>query len=717
MMFFLKTDQNRIWDSLIELRIGALYKIVWITAICGWLTLTWALWPLGDQAALRFQMRFISFFLLLISAISYFLITRDVILAAVVHTLGVVLYIMGVVAIFKSTDALHLFAVPVIFASVLLGQRAVMVTTGIVIGFCLLVAPSWMGLPWEHFVTPTSILSVIAVAVIISTRNLYTALWWALDGFETARQNQNVARERKAELEQALKSLDVAAHNLRRMNYALSLAQKRAEEARQLKQQFAQTISHELRTPLNLIVGFSETMIQSPEYYGQPMPAAYLRDLSIVYRNANHLQNLVNDVLDLARIEAAQMTLQIEQHVLDVFLDEVVNMARSMVESHGLSFGVDIEDDLPDVWLDSIRIKQVIYNLLSNAVRFTDTGSITLRVRQQADCIQFQVADTGIGIEASDIPRIFEPFCQLENPMRRRVGGAGLGLPISRQLVKMHGGQLDVESQPGEGSCFYFRIPMRPQNGVDPTQDAKPGVRPLQVSDENVMLIITRNPSAAGLLGRHLERCRTVVAQDLERARSAISQLVPQTVLVDTATVQIDVDALVDTDHLAQSLLIMCPLPGETLLRQHLDVEGYLTKPVSRESLWTTLRQLDIPFKRVLIVDDDADFVRMIERMLDTPLKHYQIDRAYSGREAVMVMSQRRPDLILLDLQMPNWDGFELVERLRASADWQDIPIIIISAQDEIDMSNVITGCMTVTRSRGIKPLELMRWVQGITLM
>ncbi|MBZ0303688.1 MAG: hypothetical protein K8J31_28365, partial [Anaerolineae bacterium] len=426
-MILIRNRNNPIWESLIQLRVSALHKIAWITGACGWMALAWALWPVIGVALDRHSMRPISVFLLAVAILSFLLIQQNIILAAIIQIVGVVMSIMGVIGIFHSMDAVHLFAIPVILASVLLGQRAVIVTTAVAIAFNGLIAPGWLGVPWQNFITPTVILILIAIAVIISTRNLYTALWWALDGFETARHNQDIARERKAELENVLKSLDIAAHNLRRLNYALSLAQERADEARQLKQQFAQTISHELRTPLNLIVGFTESMIQSPEYYGEPLPSRYLRDLSIVYRNANHLQNLVNDVLDLARIEAAQMTLQIERHVLTVLLEDMIHMAQSMTETHGLTFQADIEANLPDVWMDSIRIKQVIYNLLSNAVRFTPQGGITLRVSRQPQAILFEIADTGIGIEAADITRIFEPFCQLENPMRRRVGGAGLG--------------------------------------------------------------------------------------------------------------------------------------------------------------------------------------------------------------------------------------------------------------------------------------------------
>jgi signal transduction histidine kinase/CheY-like chemotaxis protein len=714
-MILFRNPNNPIWDSLIQLRVSALYKVAWITGICGWMGLAWALWPMTEQAAARQQMRPICLLLLVIAAVSFYLTERDAILTALIQIAGAVLCIMSMVGIFQSMDAVHLFALPVIFASVLLGQRAVIVTSCAVAAFNLFVAPVWLGLHWTALVTSTAILCLIAIAVIISTRNLYTALWWALDGFETARRNQDVARERKAELEQAFKSLDIAAHNLRRLNYALSLAQARAEEARHLKQQFAQTISHELRTPLNLIVGFTEAMIQSPEYYGEALPPRYLRDLSIVYRNANHLQNLVNDVLDLARIEAAQMTLQIEHHLLSVFLEDVVSMAQSMAETHGLRFYAELEANLPDVWMDAIRIKQVLYNLLSNAVRFTETGSITLRVSRQPHTLLFEVIDTGIGIDAADMRRIFEPFCQLENPMRRRVGGAGLGLPISRQLVQMHGGQLEVSSESGKGSRFYFDIPIKTgETAIEGSEAQAANVRPLHMIEENILLVITRSPSAAALLSHYLEKYRTVVARDFEEAKAAIDRLVPQVIIIDTNEMNADVHRFAANGHLAQTVVIACPLPGETLLRQRLSASGYLVKPVSRESLWNTLGQLEEPVERVLVVDDDPDFVRMIERMLDTPLRRYKVDRAHSGGEALMMMRHNQPDLVLLDLQMPDGDGFEVIQQIRSVPHWRDIRVVVISAQDEIDTTNTLTGDLVATRLCGLSPFELIQWLQRL---
>jgi signal transduction histidine kinase/DNA-binding response OmpR family regulator len=714
-LMFRQTD-NPILDSLAQLRIESLRAAAVLMIVVGWLSLSWALWPVSPTELHRVQMRPLCLFLMGIGALGFYLSERRVLLSSLLLVGGMFLAVLGGVGILESGDMVQLFAIPIIFSSVLLGRRAIISLTLLAVGFDLLVAPGWTDLSRHVFMTPAFVLIAVASAMIIATRNLYTAIAWALSGFETARQNQDIARERKAELEQALKSLDVSIHTVQRATYALEHAQKRAEEARRLKQQFAQTISHELRTPLNLIVGFTEAMIQSPEYYGEPLPRRYLRDLSIVFRNANHLQSLVNDVLDLARIEAAQMALQLERVALEPFLNEVKEMACSMVEKHQLTFAFEKDVDLTDLYMDPIRIKQVIYNLLSNAARFTDEGGITLRVLKGRQAVTFVVADTGIGIAAEDIPRIFEPFVQLENPMRRRIGGAGLGLSISRQLIDMHGSQLEVVSQPGKGSTFSFNLPTElPFHPAEKLAERSETI--LYQPEDDVALLVTHSPSAASLLSRHLNGYRTLVIRDIEGVNAAIDQVIPQVIIVDISDDSLTAQMISDLmreRQLWQTCLITCPLPGEAILRQRLAADSYLIKPISHHSLWDTLRQFGETIDRVLVVDDDPDFVRLLEQMLDTALQRYELSRAYSGHEALALIERRQPDLILLDLKMPDVNGFQVMERIRARPEWAGIRVVIVSAEDEIDMTNRLVGGLTIARPAGISANDVIGWLQGI---
>ncbi|MBZ0301044.1 MAG: response regulator, partial [Anaerolineae bacterium] len=226
--------------------------------------------------------------------------------------------------------------------------------------------------------------------------------------------------------------------------------------------------------------------------------------------------------------------------------------------------------------------------------------------------------------------------------------------------------------------------------------------------------VVTKSPSAASLIARYLETYRTITVQDFDEALASMHRLIPQAVIIDTNSVVVDAERMDAHNGLAQTLMISCPLPGETPLSRHLSANGYLIKPVSRESLWNTLRQFDGSVERVLVADDDPDFVRMIERMLDTPLKRYQVDRAHTGRETLLKIAHNRPDLVLLDLQMPDVDGFQVMAQLRSSPGLKDIRVVVVSAQEEFDTAKAAHGSLTITKSQGISPLELVHWLQEL---
>ncbi|KAB2855441.1 MAG: hypothetical protein F9K46_15560, partial [Anaerolineae bacterium] len=377
-------------------------------------------------------------------------------------------------------------------------------------------------------------LGLVTSAMWASTYHLQTALFWSLDGYQEAHKNELIVREQKAKLERTLLDLDAAMYQLQRTNIMLIEARNQAEEARRVKQQFAQTISHELRTPLNLIVGFTETMVKSPEYYGTPLAPTYARDLSAVYRNACHLQNLVNDVLDLARLDQAYLLLVPDKINLHHIIEDAANTVRGLLERRELALRLDIAPDLPAISGDAVRIKQVLLNLLNNAVRFTEQGSITVRAYPKDHQVIVGVADTGIGIPPEKFADIFEPFLQLENPMQRQKNGAGLGLAISKQLVELHGGSIWVESEVGKGSCFYFSFPavmVTPDTALDTIW--MPSSAQTPSPNMPLVLVVTRSPSAASLISRNLTQYRTVIIGDFRRAQSVAQRLMPDTIILD----------------------------------------------------------------------------------------------------------------------------------------------------------------------------------------
>jgi signal transduction histidine kinase/CheY-like chemotaxis protein len=714
-------------ENLLSLQAESLRIIALLTGLVGYTWVILLVWPLtGATAPVG---AWVGGILLVGSAIiSYTLHERHLRVASGLLLGGVLLAIGSMVLSLQSLAVAPLLILPIILASVLFGQAALFLVTVPICVFILVVGVTTMGVAW-YSVDVALPIATIALATVISwlsARNLHVALAWVWRGYEQARQNEQTARERQAELRRALKALDEATYRLERANYMLTLARDQAEEARRLKQHFAQTISHELRTPLSLIVGFIEMMAQSPEYYGGQLPTSYVRDLSIVHRNASHLQTLVNDVLDLARIEAAQMALLPQETDPAALVEEAVNTARSLVEARGLAMRVEIEPDLPQLWVDPARIRQVLFNLLNNAARFTERGSVTVSVRsldqgeEQGRKVTFAVADTGVGIAPEEIPRIFEEFHQIDGTTRRRHGGAGLGLAISRQFVEMHGGRIWVDSQMGQGSTFYFSLPIR---SLEPTVTV-PGpsgrvASPIPVGrdPESTLLAVTPSLSAASLLTRYVRGCHTVVVQDLEQGCRAAQQMIPQAVVLDTACEGFDparLGPIAQAWGLPHVPFLACPLPGEEPLRQRLGVDGYLIKPVARQSLWDMLRRLGEDIDSVLVVDDDRDFVRMLSRMLDSPLRRYQVIGAYDGREGLEMVRYHQPDLVLLDLVLPDIHGFELIELVRSMPVDRHPRIVIISAQDEIDHLEAISGTMFITKAEGLVPNEIVQWVQRL---
>jgi len=613
-----------------------------------------------------------------------------------------------------------LFVLPVFFASVLLYPWTALLIWGAASGVLVLLSlPPGGPIPLGSSLLAIGILALASAAASIFSRNLYVALNWTWTEWQRASESEQAALERGSELRRALKALDEASARLERSNYSLHLARDQAEEARRLKQQFAQTISHELRTPLNLIVGFSELMVESPEYYGGALPAPYRRDLSIVQRNARHLQALVNDVLDLARIDAAQMSVVIEQVKPADLAENAVAIVRSLVESRGLYLRTEVEPGLPSLQVDATRIRQVLVNLLNNAARFTDQGGITLSVARADGSITFAVTDTGVGIAADDIPKVFEEFRQVDDVPRRRHQGAGLGLAISRRFVEMHGGHISVDSVVGQGSTFHFDLPLVVPEDAAVGQLAgalQPSTAGTQGPETPVLLAVTRSPLAIGLLSRYVRGCRTIAASSLPEAIEAARRLMPQVIVIDTANQAISPEqlrALLTDCRLPYTLGIACPLPGEDTNREMLGASGYLIKPVSRPVLWDALRQFGDDVDSILLVDDDRDFVRLMRRMLQDPVRRYQVSAVHTGQQALDKLGEGLPDLVLLDLKLPDLDGNEVLARIRANPDWANLPVMIVSAQDEVEEGQaVLTGPFVVGNSSGLLPNQTVRFIQ-----
>jgi signal transduction histidine kinase/CheY-like chemotaxis protein len=703
-------------DNQAQLQSESLKLIALVTAVLGY---AWFVWIVPPFKAEPFSAWLGMALLVVASGAGYLLKDRHLRIATHILLWGIFAAVALAMIAFQSLIIAFAFIVPVAFASVLLGQPGVFSSAALASILIVTIGRAHLGHPVTDMLLPVAVVAMVSIACWLSARNLYVALAWVWSGYEQALAKERIVRDRQAELHQTLKALDEATYRLERTNHMLALARDEAEEARRLKQHFVQTISHELRTPLNLIVGFTDLMVEAPEYYGVRLSPTYVRDLSIVHRNARHLQSLVNDVLDLARIEAAQMSLSIEPSDPAVLVQDAVDMARSLVESCGLALHIQLEPGLPVLQLDPTRIRQVLFNLLSNAARFTERGSVSVSVARQGKVVTFAVADTGIGIEPHDMPRIFQEFHQLDGSMRRPHGGAGLGLAISRRFVELHGGRIWAESRVGHGSTFSFSLPISHDDdrvAAVGALDKPPGSIRRGSGEERILLAVTRSPGAATLLTRYIRGYRTVVVQDLGQARRVAEGLLPQGVIIDTALQQAAPEFLQQLEHWPlppRTPFIACPLPGEDALAQRLAVEGYMVKPVSRQSLWDMLRQFGERVDRVLLIDDDRDFALMLSRMLENPVRPYQVMDALTGSEGIEMIRHHRPDLVLLDLMLPDMHGTEVIRRIRSNPAWRCLPIVVVSAQDGID-TRTLAGSMVIAKTGGLMPGEVVRWTQTV---
>lgn len=730
--------------NLADLRGKSLMAVALFSGTVGYGWFVWVAWAHPSGASLSIAWLGIGF--LMLGAMSAGLLRgRHLPLGAHLLVWSTIAASLCARLAFGAPDLAYLFLLPVILASVLLGQAAhlLVATVAGVIVVTVGLADQWATLPSSPALAASSLHSAIARAEVglpltllvlvtaisrMSARSLYTAVTWVFLGYEQARHNEEAARQQRGELRRVVKALDDATYRLERLNYMLTITTAQAEEARRLKQQFAQTISHELRTPLNLILGFTELMTESPEYYGGPLPHSYLRDLAIVHRNASHLQSLINDVLDLSRVEAAQLDLTLDEVQPTELVNEAVATARSLVEARGLELRTEIEPDLPMVRVDPTRIRQVLFNLLNNAARFTDQGSVTVSAGRRDGELVLAVADTGLGIPPENQAHIFEEFRQADGSTHRHHGGAGLGLAISQRFVALHGGRIWVESEVGRGSTFCFTLPIE----APLTLPAPPAVRRQGAPsaphttprEEPVLLAVTRSPSAAALLLRYMRGFRTVVATDLDQAGQCCQQFIPQVVVIDSACEELGLaGGELDHDHLeelAQSWglvrvpVIACPLPGAEL-QQDLAVDGYLIKPVSHRSVRATLRQFGERVEKVLIIDDDQDFVLLMSRIIeDNPLGPCEAIGALSGQEGLLMLRLHHPDLVFVDLGLPDLAGTQVVEAIRADPRHRHTPVVIVSGQDEMANPQTMRGAIVISRATGWTPSETVGWIQQV---
>ena len=503
-----------------------------------------------------------------------------------------------------------------------------------------------------------------------------------------------------------------------RLNLALrdlGVARDRALEASRAKSAFLANMSHELRTPLNAIIGYSEMLEEEAADLGVNQISS---DLRKIYTAGKHLLSLINDVLDLSKIEAGKMDLHLEDFDVAGLIDEVIVTTGPLIERRGNTFILEQPAEIGMMHADLTKVRQILVNLLANAAKFTENGTITLRVRREdgrqipniigdalngivsdwpalsterqeqptyaGSLIMFEVEDTGIGMTAEQIGRLFQAFSQADASTTRRYGGTGLGLAISRHFCRMMGGDVAVTSTEQLGSTFSVMMPMQVQERVSEDRPQverlppEPGLAPL-------LLAIDDDPQVHELLDRYLSRegVRVLGATNGPDGLRMAHELRPAVITLDVMMPEMDgwavLAELKANPDLADIPVIMLTIAEDRRLGYALGVTDYLTKPVDRARLTEVLRKYHRSERTALIVEDDHDTREILRRSLERD--GWQVAEAENGRIGLDQVARAQPAVIILDLMMPEIDGFGFVEGLRAHPEWRNIPVVVLTAK------------------------------------
>ncbi len=494
---------------------------------------------------------------------------------------------------------------------------------------------------------------------------------------------------------------------------------RQLELASQHKSQFLSSMSHELRTPLNAIIGLTEMMVTNAARFGTEKAAEPLRR---VHRAGSHLLGLINQVLDLSKIEAGKLELSPDWVNLTPLINEVVDTARHLAEQNNNRLVVKGQENLGSLTVDPMRLRQILLNLLSNACKFTKQGEVTLLARKlvnEGNWIEFAVSDTGIGMTPEQQAKLFEEFTQADSSTARQYGGTGLGLAITRKLARMMGGDVTLTSEAGRGSTFTVRLPASTDVPAEApiSSDRGSSIR------ADCVLVIVDDATARELIADHLKAggFSVVTAAGGVEGIKLAKELQPTAITLDVMMPDLDgwsvLAALRQNPELADIPVIMVSIVDDKRRGIALGAAGYLTKPIDRERLHKLVRRFQSPRRatRVLMVEDDASQRQRMLGWLERP--QWIVREAANGREALVLLREEKPDVILLDLMMPEMDGFEVVAALQGDKDWRDIPVIVITSLDlnAKDRERLNSGVQSVLVKEKFRPEDLVERIRQLS--
>ena len=547
-------------------------------------------------------------------------------------------------------------------------------------------------------ISPLKIEFLNIAAPIIAT-SLYTALQgMRIKNFLSSTQKANEELKAQAEeLQSQTAEIHATSEELQEQNVELKLQKQQIEEANRLKSEFLSNMSHELRTPLNSVMALSRVLIRQAK---DKLSEEELNYLKIIVRNGKNLLSLINDILDLAKIESGKMDVSSKLFSLSSAAETIMERLEPLAEDKGIKLNQEIPDDLPQIESDEIRVHQILQNLIGNAVKFTTKGSVTVSVRNDGENIHIEVVDTGIGIADKNLPHIFEEFRQVDGTTARQYEGTGLGLAIAYKAARMLGGDLSVESVLGKGSKFTLTLPIKPQGIIPEPESFVTGPSAEISSPQKTILVVDDEPEIVTMIADYLSQTGyfTITATSGAQALELAEKHRPFAITLDV--IMPDMDGFEVLQHLKENPAtkniptIIISISDDKEVGFALGAVGYITKPVNRDLLKEIkkiLNDIGKPHKpplsgelktakRVLVVEDNPASMIQLKTVLES--EGYRVDIAGGGKEALDYVKGTIPDGIILDLMMPEVDGFAVLNNIRANMTTRNIPVLILTAKD-----------------------------------
>lgn len=631
------------------------------------------------------------------------LLNHFYLLAQIIWNAGFSALLVVAFFMYDQPQILLLFCFLPIMAEVMMGLKPALLLEAVIILFLLI---------WNQIWTTNPIIDNYQVVVILATL-ASTALGWGISynlvasieasslHYREAMKRLNEAREHRAEISVLLKDVNNANYQLDRMNLMLTYARGQADKAREERDRFALAVSHELRSPLNFIIGFSDLMVNSPETYDElkSWPSGLYEDIKEIYKSSTHLMQLINDILDMGKMDAKQFTVFREKINFSEIAEDVREMVHTSVINKGLALKVDIDPKLPPVFVDRTRIRQVLLNLVTNSLRFTHQGGITIKAfRSTPELLRVEVIDTGTGIAKEDLHNVFHEFRQVGDDNLHSGEGSGLGLSIGRRFVRLHSGEMGVESEPGHGSVFHFTVPFHQQIddihviNKDSTYDSTDS--PTEITPEKVplLLMLANDAFSARVFIKSIKGYKVTILTDPGQLISVVEKTYPRAVIVDENlanhpdVLSFSANPPYDVPMVTFSLPVSRQSRSSNLPEGVLD---YLVKPVPRQVLIETVTKLDLKVKTILVVDDDPSMARFVTQALrpileeESPLtESYKILTALDGQEALRYLQSLPIGVVFLDLDLTDMNGLTLLNQMLQDKELQKIPAVIISASD-----------------------------------